>query len=227
MYSEDDFLPISALQHLVFCPRQCALIHLERIWDENKLTAEGRVMHEKVHDSDSEFREGIYIAKSVRLHSYRLGLSGQADVVEFHRIPKECLEGISLKGINGKWQAFPVEYKRGKPKKDHCDIVQLCAQAICLEEMLDIKIPKGALFYGRPRRRQEVIFDENLRRETEDYATRLHMLIADGKTPSAHYESKCKKCSLYEICMPKIAGIKKNIGLYLANAKVDEEEMET
>ena len=189
----DDLIMLSALQHLVFCERQCALIHIEQLWNENLFTAEGRIMHDKVDTSNRESRGNIRIEYGVPMRSLRLGLIGKADVVEFHRMD------------DGRWIPFPVEYKRGKPKMDDCDKVQLCAQAICLEEMLNVEIKKGALFYGRTRRREEVFFDEKLRLETEDAAKKVHALIESGMTPKAEYSKKCKKCSLYEQCMPKIS----------------------
>ncbi|HOK67603.1 MAG TPA: CRISPR-associated protein Cas4 [Anaerohalosphaeraceae bacterium] len=142
MYAEADYLPLSALQHWVFCPRQCGLIHLEQVWDENRLTAEGRILHQRVHEMSDEFRSDISIVRGLRIYSRRLGLIGQADVVEFHRAPT----GIALPDAEGIWQPYPVEYKRGSPKMDACDEVQLCAQAICLEEMLGIAVPQGAFF---------------------------------------------------------------------------------
>ncbi len=223
-FSEDDFLPISALQHFAFCPRQCALIHLENLWDENRLTAEGRSMHEKAHESQTESRPGMRVAHSLRLHSFRLGLVGQADVVEFHKVPNESACGICLENIAGRWLPFLVEYKHGSPKKNHCDIIQLCAQALCLEEMLGVTIEKGALFYGRPRRRHEVIFNNELRRETEDLTVKLHEFFAVGRTPSAGYEKKCDSCSLFAHCIPKVTGKRKNIQAYLAGAKIINEE---
>jgi len=219
MYPEDDLLSISALQHLVFCPRQCGLIHLEGVWDENKLTAEGRKLHDKTHEPQTESQPGIRVTRSLRLHSFRLGLVGQADVVEFHTLPEENEGGVTLEGVPGRWQPMPVEYKRGRPKKDRCDIIQLCAQALCLEEMMEVKIERGALFYGRTRRRQEVIFTDEIRNETEAAAASLHKLIKEGRTPRARYEKKCQNCSLLEICMPKITGVKKNIERYLDKAK--------
>ena len=150
IYSEDDLLPVSALQHLTFCERQCALIHIEQLWSENIFTAQGRVMHERVHSETSENRRNVRIELGMPLRSLRLGLIGKADVVEFHRQP------------NGMWQPFPVEYKRGKPKLNNCDKVQLCAQAICLEETLGVSISSGALFYGKDRRRADVEFNETL-----------------------------------------------------------------
>jgi len=192
LYIEDELLPLSALQHLVFCERQCALIHIEQLWSENVLTAEGRIMHEKADSNKYESRGNVRIDYSVPLRSLRLGLIGKADVVEFHK------HGV-------KWIPFPVEYKRGKPKMNDCDKVQLCAQAICLEEMLNVEIQQGALFYGQTRRREDVVFDEELRQETEDVAKKVHMLIESGVTPKAEYSKKCKKCSLYELCMPKVS----------------------
>lgn len=191
-YSEDDLVPLSALQHCVYCRRQCALIHIEQVWTENLFTAEGRIMHNKVDTADRESRGNVRIEYGVPMRSLRLGLIGKADVVEFHKM------------ADGAWAPFPVEYKRGKPKMDDCDKVQLCAQAICLEEMLNVEIPKGALFYGRTRRREEVVFDDRLRLETEDAAKTVHELIESGITPRAEYSKKCKKCSLCDICMPKV-----------------------
>ncbi len=190
MYSEDDLIPLSALQHILFCERQCALIHIEQIWIENLFTAEGRIMHERVHEADRQSRGKVRVEYSMWLRSLRLGLIGKADVVEFHRKPALQKAGLA------EWIPFPVEYKRGKPKKDNCDKVQLCAQALCLEEMLDVEVPCGALFYGKKRRRTDVTFDEALRRQTEDTAMRLHELITSGRTPKPVYMKKCDSCSL-------------------------------
>ncbi len=224
MFTEDDLLPISALQHLEFCPRQCGLIHLEGLWSENRLTAEGRTMHEKAHEPQTESRPGIRVARSLRLHSFRLGLVGQADVVEFHQLPAGSEDGTLLEGNPSRWQPMPIEYKRGSPKIGHCDIIQLCAQAVCLEEMLGVRIEKGALFYGKPRRRQEVIFTDELRIETKELTVKLHELVKSGRTPTAKYEKKCDSCSLLAQCMPKVTGGRKNIERYLAGAgKIAEE----
>jgi len=193
MYTEDELIQLSALQHLVFCERQCALIHIEQLWNENLFTAEGRIMHDKVDTANKESRGNIRIEYGVPMRSLMLGLIGKADAVEFHRMD------------DGMWMPSPVEYKRGKPKMDDCDKVQLCAQAICLEEMLNVEIKKSALYYGRTRRREDVVFDERLRRETEDTAKKVHALIESGVTPKAEYSKKCKKCSLYELCMPKVS----------------------
>jgi len=207
MYAEDELLPISALQHLLFCERQCALIHIEQVWAENRLTVEGKNLHERVHEQSSENRPGIRIARGLRLRSLRLGLVGMADVVEFHM-------GADI----GKYpcgQPLPVEYKRGKPKAGHSDEVQLCAQALCLEEMLNVQIPSGSLFYGTTRRRCDVLFDDVLRGLTIQTAERLHILLDSGVTPPAEYGPKCEQCSLLGLCMPKNAAPAHSVARYL------------
>ena len=201
MFSEDDLFPISALQHLAFCERQCALIHIEGVWQENKLTAEGRGLHDRAHESEVEVRPGIRLVRGLRLRSLRLGLTGQADVVEFHTA-NQAGNSTQLTGLQGWWQPYPVEYKRGKPKSNRCDEIQLCAQAMCLEEMLQVSIAEGALYYGKPRRRTGVNFSLGLREETERMAARLHQMMASGRTPAAVLEPKCKQCSLIDICLP-------------------------
>jgi len=212
MYSEDDLIPLSALQHLIFCERQCALIHIEQAWAENLFTAEGKIMHERVHEADRQSRGKVRIEYSMWLRSLRLGLIGKADVVEFHRKPDLLKAGSEV------WVPFPVEYKRGKPKKDNCDKVQLCAQALCLKEMLNVEVPCGALFYGKKRRRTDVTFDSALRRQTEDTAMRLHELIASGRTPKPVYMKKCDSCSLMKICLPKTIERKRSVKRYLSGA---------
>ncbi len=194
MYSEDELLPLSGLQHLAFCERQWALIHVEGLWAENRLTVEGGHLHERVHGTDDERRGGVRIVRGLRLRSLRLGLSGQADVVEFHA------------NTDGGETPFPVEYKRGRPKPNGMDEVQLCAQALCLEEMLGVPVTRGALFYGTPRRRSDVAIDASLRQQTENLAARMHTLFAAGSTPPPVYEKKCDNCSLCNQCMPKSTG---------------------
>jgi len=203
-YAEDDLIMISALQHYAFCPRQCALIHIEQVWQESGLTAEGRIMHDKVHEEQRESRGAVRIEYGIPLRSLRLGVIGKADVVEFHRAGK------------GVWRPFPVEHKRGKPKSDHCDKVQLCAQALCLEEMLSVPVPEGALFYGRTRRRLDVLFDEGLRRETEEAAEKARRLIASGMTPAPVYARRCESCSLIGECLPKKMEKKPSVKRYLS-----------
>jgi len=214
-YTEDDLIPLSALQHLLFCERQCALIHIEQVWNENLFTAEGRIMHERVHEANRESRGDIRIEFGMPLRSLRLGLVGKADVVEFHRKPTLQKAGLA------EWTPFPVEYKRGKPKKDNCDKVQLCAQALCLEEMLDVEVPCGALFYGKTRRRRDVDFDQALRQETERAAKRLHGLIESGLTPSPVYTAKCKSCSFFNVCLPKTIEKRRSVKHYLSGAMRD------
>jgi len=226
-FSEDDLLPISALADLVFCERRAVLHHVEGIWNDNVFTVEGTFLHRKVDAEDRlESRGDLRIARGLRLRSLRLGLSGIADVVEFHRLPEASSAresnnlpaGVPLPGARGLWQPFPVEYKRGRLRREEGYEVQLCAQALCLEEMLGVAVPVGAVFYGQPRRRLEVIFGVDLRGETETAAARLHKLIGIGKTPLARYEKKCDSCSLIGLCLPKTLGKAHTVGNYLLGA---------
>lgn len=203
MFPEADLLAISALQHLAFCERQWGLIHLEQQWEENRLTAEGRVLHDRVHDAGTEARPGVIIARGLALRCLRLGITGQADAVEFQRGEADDESCVTLDGRKGFWRPFPVEYKRGKPKSDSIDEVQLCAQALCLEEMLGVRLSGGALFYGETRRRKDVPFDAELRAETEGLCLRMHELYSRGVTPAAVYSKKCERCSLINRCLPQ------------------------
>ncbi len=198
MYAEADLVPLSALQHFVVCPRQCALIHLEQVWAENVYTAEGRKAHEKVDKERSEKRGGVRRSTGVPLRSLALGLSGRADVVEFHTDPDGGCE-----------RPFPVEHKRGKPKSGDEDRVQLCAQAICLEEMTSRPVPEGALFYGQRKRRTGVVFDDALRRRVEAVAEAVHALFRACVTPPPPTTAPCAGCSLYSACRPDAFGGKK------------------
>lgn len=230
-FSEDDLLPVSALQHLEFCERQWGLIHLEGVWDENPLTMEGRHLHDRVDVQEIEVRGDVRIARGLRLRSLRFGLSGKADVVEFHRVRDDGKDspgrgaGMLLEGVPGLWRPVPVEYKRGKPKAGHCDEVQLCAQALCLEEMTGAAVPEGALFYGKTKRRYTVPFDKALRERTEALSARLHRLFDAGVTPGAKYEKKCRSCSLIEFCMPKALRGAGRVKKYLMDA-VGDADME-
>lgn len=233
MYDEADLLPISALQHMAFCERQWALIHLEGLWAENRLTVEGRHLHDRTHKPETESRGDVRIGRALRLRSLRLGLTGVADVVEFRRIHdltespigNSCEEppGVRLPGVGGAWQPFPVEYKRGKPKLGPFDEIQLCAQALCLEEMLGAPIPSAALYYGQPRQRTDVSLTQALREKTEGLAARLHELTRASQTPQARYEKKCDSCSLFSLCMPKTTGARKSVDSYLSRV-IDEVE---
>lgn len=211
LFSEDDLLPLSGLQHLVFCERQCALIHVEQLWKENPLTLEGSYLHGRVHEEAPrrELRRGTMITRRVALRSFVLGVSGIADVVEFHRVGSEkpdpgagLAAAVALSGLAGWWAPRPVEYKRGRSKTSDCDRVQLCAQAICLEEMLGVTIPEGALFYGAAQHRQSVAFGPELKRITAAAAARFHEIVRSGNTPRARREPKCRNCSLLELCRP-------------------------
>jgi len=208
MFAEDDLLPLSALQHLLFCRRQCALIHIERVWTENVFTVRGDILHERAHEQGYASRDGVRIARAVPLRSLELGLSGVADVVEFH-------EG------RGGEVVFPVEYKLGQPKADACDTVQLCAQALCLEEMLSRPIAAGAIFYGRTRRRLSVAFDTELREATRAACADLHAFIRAGRTPEARFDKRCRSCSLEATCLPRVCQGKRSVRAYLRNAVED------
>jgi CRISPR-associated exonuclease Cas4 len=191
MYAESELIPISALQHFVVCPRQCALIHLESVWIENERTAEGRVEHERVDRSGAETRGPVRRAYGVPLRSLRLGIAGKADVVEFYASPGP-----------GPEQPFPIEHKHGRPKIGDEDRVQLCAQALCLEEMLDFSVPVGAPFYGGTRRRVEVVFGAALRNRTEAVAAEVRALFEADATPPPPAVAPCKSCSLWDACRP-------------------------
>jgi CRISPR-associated exonuclease Cas4 len=188
---EDALIPLSALQHYLFCPRQCALIHVEQLWAEDGATAEGRLLHDKVDAGKPETRPGVRIARGMALRSLALGVVGKADVVEFYRV-----------GRGGAPGPFPVEYKRGKPKAHRADEVQLCAQAICLEEMLGVDVPEGALYYGVTRRRLPVPFDAALRALTAEVAVAARAMIAAGRTPLPVRMPACRRCSLESLCQP-------------------------
>ena len=210
-FAEEQLLPISALQHLLFCKRQCALIHLERAWEENRFTAEGRLLHERVHEQGHEARGDRRLYRGLRIRSTALGLVGVTDMVEMRRAEK----GIELPGVAGRWVPYPVEYKRGKPKRNSCDEVQLCAQVLCLEEMLQVVVPEGALYYGKRKRRSVVVIDADLRVKTKRAAHTLHALIAAGVTPPPMCDHRCRSCSLQEQCMPEPVAERRSAGSYL------------
>jgi CRISPR-associated exonuclease Cas4 len=189
---QDDALPISGLQHLAFCPRQWALIHLEQIWVENIRTAEGRLLHERADLPGESRRASVRTVRGMWLRSERLRLTGRADIVEF-RADSGGLTAVP----------YPVEYKRGKSKPSDCDTVQLCAQALCLEEMLDTAIEHGAIFYGNPRRRLEIDFTPELRSRTEELAATMHRLYRSRVTPAATPGPYCRNCSLVDVCLPE------------------------
>ena len=212
MYQESDYLLLSGLQHFCFCPRQCAFIHLEQLWSENFLTASGRILHEKVHSGLVESRQCMRIERDLKIASSVLGITGKTDAVEFYS------DGTVI----------PIEYKHGKPKEDSSDEIQLCAQVMCLEEMLDVRISQGALFYFKVRKRVPVVISPELRQKTFFVAESFHELIQKGKTPAAQYEKKCDSCSFIEECFPESVGRNKSVEMYikrrLANAIMLDEE---
>ena len=200
-YSDPDLLPLSGLQHFAFCRRQWALIHIENQWQENLRTVEGHLLHRRAHDEAARERRGnTLILRGLPIVSHTLGLSGQCDVVEFHLTP----EGVPLRGEEGQWLPFPVEYKRGRPKEHRADELQLCAQAMCLEEMLCCAVPAGALFYGEPRRRTAVEFSPELRQMVRDFSEEMHQYARRGHTPRAKPAKSCNACSLKDLCLPQL-----------------------
>lgn len=216
MYSDDDLLMLSGIQHIAFCERQWALIHVEQQWAENVKTTEGNHLHERVDDPmESDKRGKVITYRAFPLVSYQLGLTGRADVVE---LIYTCEGGVLIEGYEGRWLLHPVEYKRGKQKPDDRDAVQVCAQAICLEEMFKIKITNGSLFYGETRRRVHVEFTTELRQTVFDHALRMHELYNDGVTPLPVYKSHCKSCSLIDICLPQNLSGKRKASDYLRNS---------
>ena len=250
MFTEDQLLPLSALQHWLYCPRQCALIHLEQAWAENKFTAEGQVLHKKAHEGEDESKAGVRITRSMAVRSLTLGISGQCDIVEFrpgvagdlrseisdlrgdacgdlrseisdlrarapetaHELPEGNLKFQipDLKSTGTTPRVQPVEYKRGKPKSHRADEVQLCAQAMCLEEMLGVRITSGCLYYGEKKRRTVIEFDAPLRQFVTETAAALHAMIDSRETPLAEYDSRrCDACSLIDLCQPKALRFKR------------------
>ena len=200
-YKEEEFLQLSGLQHFKFCRRQWALIHLEQQWAENYRTVDGELMHSNAHDADfRESRGDLIITRGISVFSPTLGVSGQCDVLEYRRGEA----GIPIRGKEGLWQPFPVEYKRGSPREDTGDVLQLCGQAMCLEEMLCCAIPEGALYYGEIRRRVPVAFTEELREEVRQMLAQMHELYHRGHTPKVKPTKSCNACSLKELCLPKL-----------------------
>lgn len=214
IYREEDFLQLSGLQHFAFCRRQWALIHIEQQWRENLRTVEGDLLHRRAHDEQARERRGdILILRGLSVASAALGISGKCDVVEFRADPG----GISLRGEEGLWVPFPVEYKRGSPKPHRADELQLCAQAMCLEEMLCCSIPEGALFYGEPRRRTVVFFTPELRETVRRDSDEMHQLYHRGHTPKAKPSKSCSACSLKELCLPQLVR-RESVQTYLRRA---------
>lgn len=198
-YKEEEYLQISGLQHFCFCRRQWALIHIEQLWTENLRTVEGNLLHERAHDGTAkERRGGVLITRDMRVFSAVLGISGNCDVVEFQL----STAGIPLSGKEGLWRPYPVEYKHGAPRKDHANELQLCAQAMCLEEMLCCEIPEGAIYFGETRHREKIFLTQELRQEVRDCLLEMHQLYTRQYTPKVKRTKACNACSLKELCVP-------------------------
>lgn len=233
-FHDSDLLTLAALSDVVFCERRAALHVVERLWQDNLFTAEGTVAHERVHSlTKTEVRGDLRISRGLLIRSLQLGLSGKADVIEFHRV-KDVLDTpmrddrvsvTRLPGVAGWWRPYPVEYKRGQLRSNRSFEVQLCAQAMCLEEMLGVAISQGAIFFGQTARRLEIEFDSELRTDTKTAAARLHEIVRTGTTPRAKYENKCKKCSLLDVCIPQITGRRSSVSSYVRRMLRGEKEL--
>lgn len=203
-YTDDEMLMLSGIQHFRFCPRQWALIHIEQIWEDNRLTFEGQLLHSHVDDPFYRKKKGgILTLRSVNIASKSLGLYGVADLIEMY--PSESVNSMTYPGYPGKWRPYPIEYKHGKPKPDFIDEVQLAAQAMCLEEMYGLEIYEGAIFYGLTQHRHEIRFSSELRLEVKKSAEEMHAMFETQKLPAAEKGRKCNSCSLKEECLPQLS----------------------
>ncbi|MGI6055486.1 MAG: CRISPR-associated protein Cas4 [Bilifractor sp.] len=217
IYSEDDYLMLSGIQHFLFCRRQWALIHVEQQWKENGLTSSGELFHKNAHDpAKIEKRGETVVMRGLRIHSAVLGISGNCDVVEFHR----AADGITVNGLDGKWSVLPIEYKSGKFDFNEADAAQLCAEAMCLEEMLCCQIGAGALFWGETHRRRRVDFDETLRKKVTASFQEMHEYLDRGYTPKSKPRKGCAKCSLKDLCLPEIAKVR-SVKTYISESVDD------
>ena len=221
MYDDDQMLMLSGIQHYMFCPRQWALIHIEQQWDENRLTAEGQLLHQNVDNPAYRQKNGDNITlRAVHIASHILGLYGVTDAIEL--LPSEdATNAITHPRYPGLWKPYPIEYKRGHRKPDERDEVQLAAQVICLEEMYGIHIPEAALFYHETRHREVVTIDEHLRQLTYELSEAMHKTFESGVTPKAEEKRSCRSCSLIDICAPELT--KKTSVAYYLKKMLDEE----
>ncbi len=217
-HSDNDLLHLSGIQHFAFCPRQWALIHIEQQWKDNILTFQGQELHQTTNDPYfTEKREDTLITRAVPIVSHSLGLYGVADVIEFHKTKGA---GVKLKERAGVWLPIPVEYKLGRPKPTDCDILQLCAQAMCLEETFGVMLDEGHIFYGKTRRRLDVLLDNNLKNRTREVCAEMHTAFLSGQTPRANHTKACEKCSLVEHCLPQLSN-RRTVHQYLTSALSD------
>lgn len=220
MYKEEDYLQLSGIQHFAFCRRQWALAYIELQWQENVRTVEGKLLHEKAHDvTSSEKRGDLIISRAMPVYSRELGISGECDVVEFRRAE----EGIHLVGREGTYEVVPVEYKRGKPKEDNIDILQLAAQVMCLEEMLCCRIPYGYLFYGETKHRKKIEINDTIRQDVKNMFQEMHQYYERRYTPRVKRTKGCNACSLKNICLPQL-GVQKSANAYI-NKMLSEGEL--
>lgn len=218
-YKEEDYLMLSGIQHFAFCRRQWALIHIEQQWQENERTAEGELLHERAHDTwATEKRSDVITSRGLPVQSRTMGISGSCDIVEFHRAE----EGVPLYGHRGLFRVYPIEYKRGKPKDIPIDMLQLTAQAMCLEEMLSAEIAEGAIYYGEIRHREKILFTEDLRTQVRKYFQEMHQLFDKQYTPNVKWSKSCNACSLNDICMPKL-GKTSSVKEYVREKIMEEE----
>ncbi|PXX50775.1 CRISPR-associated Cas4 family exonuclease [Hungatella effluvii] len=218
-YKEEDYLMLSGIQHFAFCRRQWALIHIEQQWQENERTAEGELLHERAHDTwATEKRSDVITSRGLPVQSRTMGISGSCDIVEFHRAE----EGVPLYGHRGLFRVYPIEYKRGKPKDIPIDMLQLTAQAMCLEEMLSAEIAEGAIYYGEIRHREKILFTEDLRTQVRKYFQEMHQLFDKQYTPNVKWSKSCNACSLNDICMPKL-GKTPSVKEYVREKIMEEE----
>ena len=220
MYKEDEFLQLSGIQHFAFCRRQWALAYIEMQWQENVRTVEGKILHGNAHDASIKEKRGdLLIVRAMPIHSREMGVSGECDVVEFHR----CKNGISLDGRDGNYSVVPVEYKRGKPKEHDADILQVAAQAMCLEEMLCCIIPYGYIYYGETRHRMKVEFTDETKEKVRSIFDEMHKYYAQQYTPKVKTSKKCNACSLKDICLP-VLNKKKSVSGYIEKILAEEEK---
>lgn len=219
-YVEDDMLMLSGIQHFVFCPRQWALIHMDQVWADNGLTAEGHILHQNVDNPKyRQLNNGCITLRGIHISSTHLGLYGIADAVEL--LPTQNDHFITHPRYSGRFLPYPIEYKRGHPKIDDCDIMQLVAQAMCLEEMYSVKVAEGALFYWEIRRRERILIDDELKIQAHNYAKEMHQIFQSGILPLAEKSKKCRKCSLLDLCQPELFSLQ-SVHSYLTKNLYEE-----
>lgn len=219
-YREEDYLMISGIQHFVFCRRQWALIHIEQQWEENFHTVDGEIMHQRAHDGFScERRKDVIISRGMPVFSRTMGVTGVCDIVEYHRAE----DGIYIRKFNDKFQVLPIEYKRGKPKENDSDILQMVAQAMCIEEMIGCTLDKGAIFYGETKRRMEVVLTDAHRERVRSMFDEMHQYYERGYTPKVRKTKACGLCSLKNICLPELEKAK-SVKQYVARYMREEAE---